>query len=121
MSSAKNSNVTPQDVAAKAAEEKLVVPAQAEEPKTGDAQADPKSDGTPELEVIEGGKKSLKERLAELKAKKLHTNKKIVLSVAATIGVATLAFIKYAKRKAEESLVEDESGDDQLKTDDSAA
>lgn len=124
MSNAKNSNVTPADVAAKAAEEKLVttVPAQAEgeqtveEPKTGEQE--------PKLTVVEGGKKSLKERLAEV-AKTAKDNRKVLVGVGATIGAAALLFVKYAKRKAEEALVEaaesDEVADDQPATDESAA
>lgn len=128
MSNAKNSNVTPADVAAKAAEEKLVttVPAQAEGEQDGPQVTDKKSDQTeaPELTVVEGGKKSLKERLAEV-AKTAKDNRKVLVGVGATIGAATLLFVKYAKRKAEEALVEaaesDEVADDQPTTDESAA
>lgn len=123
--SAKNTNVTPADVAAKAAEEKLVVPAQAEGEQDGPQVTDEKSDQTeaPELTVVVGGKKSLKERLAEV-TQKAKDNRKILVGVGATVGAATLLFVKYAKRKAEEALVEivDEATDeDQPATDESAA
>lgn len=106
-------NVTPADVAAKAAEEKLVtVPAQAEGEK---------SEETPDLTVLEGGKKSLKERLASV-GEKLKANKNALVALGAVAAVATVAVVKYVKQRAEETvleLVEDEDVADG--TDESAA
>lgn len=110
MSNAKNASVTPADVVAKATEEKLVVPAQAEGEKTDATPESTEEQNTGEAEkltVVDGGKKSLKERLAAV-TEKLKENKKAVLAVGAAASVAALAFAKYAKKKAEEALVVDE-------------
>jgi coenzyme F420-reducing hydrogenase gamma subunit len=125
MSNAKNTNVTPADVVAKATEEKLIttVPAQAEEVDVDARTCESQVDESPELTVIEGGKKSLKERLAVV-TEKLKENKKVLITVGAAAGVAALAFAKYAKKKAEEALaVEplDEAEGPVIGVDDSAA
>lgn len=122
---------TAADLVEQAVEEKLVVPAQAEgEAKdveeTTAADTETNENG-PELKVIEGGKKSLKERLAGV-TEKLKKNQKALIAVGAAASVAALAFAKYAKKKAEEALVEEqvepepfEDTSDATETDESAA
>lgn len=108
MGNAKNSNVTPADVAAKAAEEKLVVPAQADPEET--TAGEKTAEETPELTVIEGGKKDLKTRVNDKfvgLAGLLGRHKKTLIAVGAAASVAAVAFAKYAKNKAEEALDEE--------------
>lgn len=108
--SAKNStNVTPADVAAKAAEEKLVVPAQAEGEKVEpqevvEKNTDGNTDETPE-------KKSVKDRLAGL-TEKLKQNKKTLIGVAAVAGAATFTLVKYVKSQATEVVELDGDSDE---------
>lgn len=107
--SSNQKNVTPADVAAKAAEEKLVtvVPAQAE--KAEKATEEPVAETeAPELKIVKGetvDKKTLKERVGEL-AKKAKGNKNVLIAAGTVATVSVLAFMKYAKKKAEEALVE---------------
>lgn len=108
MTSSKNTNVTPADVAAKAAEEKLVttVPAQgnSDEAKTGDQEGNITTGETNQ-------KSAFAQRLSSL-TEKLKANKKVVIAVGAAVGVSTLAFVKYAKAKAELTTVEELSDDE---------
>ncbi|QEQ93827.1 hypothetical protein SEA_CHERRYBLOSSOM_48 [Streptomyces phage CherryBlossom] len=110
MSNNKNAKVTAESVAAQAAEENLVVPtvpAQNEKVVTGEAIEETAE--TPELEVVEGGKKSFKERLVGV-TEKLKENKKVVAGVAVSVALAAVAFAKFAaKQAAEETLSEDEA------------
>ncbi|QEQ93542.1 hypothetical protein SEA_GIRLPOWER_43 [Streptomyces phage GirlPower] len=106
MSNNKNAKVTAESVAAQAAEENLVVPSvpaqneKASEPKVVDVVEETGEDV--ELEVIEGGKKSLKERLVGV-TEKLKENKKVVAGVAVSVALAAVAFAKFAaKQTAEE-------------------
>jgi NAD-dependent SIR2 family protein deacetylase len=97
---------------------KKTVPAQ-----TKDEKATPLEGQKPELTVIEGEKKTLKERLASV-SEKLKENKKAVIAVGAAVGVAALAFVKYAKKQAEEALVEvtdEPTGDDTTEQADESA
>ena len=93
---------TVETVVAKAKEEKLVtVPAQdgPQEPLTGEKVAEETSEV--KLEVIEGGKKSLKERLAFAK-KKVQNHHKVVAAVtSAVITVGIIALAKQLKKQAE--------------------
>lgn len=105
-----NTKVTAESVAAQAAEEKLVVPTQqAEEVKIVTDEVVEETIKDPELEVIEGGKKSLKERLTSV-TEKLKENKKVVAGVAVSVALAAVAFAKFAAKQAvEETLNEDEA------------
>lgn len=105
--------VTAEDVVAEAAEKKLItVPAQSEdasEPKVVTGKVVEEGETGPDLELIEGGKVTLKERLASI-TEKLKQNKKVVAGVAVTVGLATVAFVKFAAKQAvEEALDEDEA------------
>ncbi len=105
MANTQKSSVTPADVAAKAAEEKLVVPQQGE--KVTEEKVEVTTE-EPALTVIEGGKKSLKERAKAL-AEKVEKNKKAVIAVgiaAAAAGVAVAKII--AKRSLEKELAQTE-------------
>lgn len=85
------------------------VPPQSEgEKSSGDA----KSDESPDLTVIDGGKKSIKERATELSAK-IKANKKALTATIAVVGAATVIVIKYATKKAQLTLVETVNEDDQ--------
>jgi coenzyme F420-reducing hydrogenase gamma subunit len=104
MSSKNSAKTTAADLVDQAVEEKLVVPAQAEgEAKVEETGNAAETTETPELKVIEGGKKSLKERLSEVTGH-LKKNQKALIAVGAAASVAALAFAKYAKKKAEETL-----------------
>jgi hypothetical protein len=106
MSNNKNTKVTAESVAAQAAEENLVVPAQSE--KASELEVIEETTEAPELEVIEGGKKSFKERLVSV-TEKLKENKKVVAGVAVSVALAAVAFAKFAAKQAdEETLSEDE-------------
>lgn len=98
---AKNNNVTVETVAAKAAEEKLVVPPQAEGEK--DAVTDEvTAEQDVKLEALEGGKKSLKDRVTALKAK-CGEHQKALLALAAASAVTSVVLLKYfAKMNAQE-------------------
>lgn len=106
-----NSKITPADVAAKAVEENLVTTV----PSQNDGEKKVATEETPELTVVEGEKKTFKERVAELR-EKLKENKKAVIAVGAAAGIAGIAFVKYAKKRAEEQLemvVSEEDADDE--------
>ncbi|QAY17167.1 hypothetical protein SEA_MADAMATO_49 [Streptomyces phage Madamato] len=110
---AKNNKTTAESVVAQAAEEKLVtptVPAQSEnasEPKVVTGEVVEETTETPELEVVEGGKKSLKERLESV-TEKLKENKKVVAGVVVTVGLAAVAFAKFAAKQAVEAPVDED-------------
>lgn len=110
--------VTPADVVAKAEEEKLVVPAQKVVEITDEGvtvveeQDDPKCDQSePKLTLIEGGKRTLKNKLGGVIAK-AGQHKKALLGTIAVVGTVTLVAVKYAKNKAEEVL--DESAAEEI-------
>jgi len=105
MSNNKNVKVTAESVAAQAAEEKLVVPAQSEK-KALETQSVEETPEAPELEVVEGGKKSFKERLVGV-TEKLKENKKVVAGVAVSVALAAVAFAKFAAKQAVEETEED--------------
>lgn len=110
MANNSKSTVTPADVAAQAAEEKIVVPSQGEK-VTEETVVEEKIEVTeePELTVIEGGKKTLKERLTAL-AKKVEENKKTVVAVGIAAAAATVAVAKVvAKRSLEKELTKAET------------
>lgn len=115
MANNSKSNVTAADVAAQAAEENLVVPTQAEGEKTAKQQepvVEAAKDGEePTLTVIEGGKKSLKERLTAV-AKKVEENKKAFVAVGIAAAAASVAIAKVvAKRSLEKELAQAENED----------
>jgi len=103
MANNSKTNATPADVAAKAAEEKLVVPAQGEK-TTQETVVEEKVETTeePTLTVIDGGKKSLKDRLTAL-AKKVEENKKTVIAVGLAVAAATVAVAKVAAKRSLEN------------------
>lgn len=111
---ANNSKVTPADVAAQAAEEKLIVPAQGEK-VTEETVVEEQVEVTteePALTVIEGGKKSLKERAKAL-AEKVEKNKKAFIAVGIAAAAATVAVAKVvAKRSLEKELAQAEERDE---------
>ena len=117
----KASNVTPETVAAQAAEENLVektVPVQGEGKKTGEKvhviTDVEEQGGEPELTVIEGGKKSLKDRVTAV-AEKVKANQKTFIAVGIAAAAATVAVAKVvAKRSLEKELAkaEDENRDE---------
>jgi hypothetical protein len=111
--------VTPADVAAKAAEEKLVVPAQgdqsaveitAEGVTAVDEQANTDKDAPETLTLLEGGKKSLKERATKLVAK-AKERKKALIGTVAVVGVAAYAGVKILAKKAAEEAQEETTVD----------
>lgn len=108
MSNNKNTKVTAESVAAQAAEENLVVPSvpaqneKVSEPKVVTSEVVEEATETPELEVIEGGKKSFKERLVGV-TEKLKENKKVVAGVAVSVALAAVAFAKFAAKQAVEA------------------
>lgn len=109
MANNSKTNVTPADVAAQAAEEKLVVPAQGEK-VTEETVVEEKVEVAeePALTVIEGGKKSLKERMTAL-AEKVEKNKKAFIAVGIAAAAATVAVAKVvAKRSLEKELAQAE-------------
>jgi len=114
MANNSKTNVTPADVAAQAAEEKLVVPAQGEK-VAEETVVEEKVEVTteePELTVIEGGKKSLKDRVTAL-AKKVEKNKKAFIAVGIAAAAATVAVAKVvAKRSVEKELAQAETPDE---------
>lgn len=118
---AKNTNATPADVAAKAAEsngnaDKLIAEAKLVEnakkttvPAQGSSE-DAKT-GEPELTVIEGGKKSLKDQLVGV-VEKVKAHKRAVITAGVLVGTAALAFAKYsAKKAAEEVIIKSDESD----------
>jgi hypothetical protein len=106
----KNTNaVTPADVAAMAEEKNATVPAQATPEVTTDSE-------TPDLTVIDGGKKSLKERLSSL-AVKVKANKNAFIAVGAVAAVAAVAVVKFVKQQAEEVILESVGSDDEVAED----
>lgn len=121
MANNSKTNVTPADVAAQAAEEKLVektVPTQPQGEKTEvtvEAKAvspEAEKDDKPELTVLDGGKKSLKERVKAL-AEKVEKNKKTVIAVGIAAAAATVAVAKVvAKRSVEKELAQAKAKDE---------
>lgn len=107
----KSQNITPADLAAKAAAEGVVIPTQPDEKAPAEVGTE---NDTPQVVAgeTEETKKSLKERLGSV-TDKLKANKKNLALVGAAAAVATVAFLKYAKKKAEEALVEDMPADDE--------
>lgn len=102
MSNNKNAKVTAESVAAQAAEENLVVPTvPAQNEKASEAQVVEGTTEAPELEVVEGGKKSFKERLVGV-TEKLKENKKVVAGVTVSVALAAVAFAKFAAKQAVE-------------------
>lgn len=101
--------VTAESVVAQAVEEKLVVPSQPEGEKADTVEDVPTAEEKPELEVIEGGKKTLKERVT-LVTDKLKENKKVLMAVGAGAGTAlvvgVISFAKFAAKKAAETVEE---------------
>ncbi|QAY16259.1 hypothetical protein SEA_ICEWARRIOR_47 [Streptomyces phage IceWarrior] len=110
MSNNKNAaKVTAESVAAQAAEENLVVPTQKNENSDKPVEVVEETTEVVELEVVEGDKKSFKERLVGV-TEKLKENKKVVAGVAVSVALAAVAFAKFsAKQAAEETLSEDEA------------
>lgn len=103
MANTEKKTATVNDVVAEATKDKLVaesVPAQKKE--TVEEKVEVKveeSTEDPKLTVIEGGKKSLKDRLADL-GKKAKENKNIVIAVGATIVATSIAVAKVSAKKA---------------------
>lgn len=123
--------VTPADVVAKAAEENLVsVPAQAEGEKkvvepTDVQKADDSGDdqSEPKLTLIEGGKRTLKNKLSGVVSKAAQ-HKKALLVTVGLVGAVTYAVVKNAKKAAAEVLDENTTElteDETPVTDESAA
>lgn len=114
MANNSKTNVTAADVVAQAAEENLVektVPTQDKGEKTEvtvNAKAvspETEKDDKPELTVLDGGKKSFKERMTAL-AKKVEENKKVFVAVGIAAAAATVAVAKVvAKRSLEKEAV----------------
>lgn len=110
MSNNKNTT-TPADVAAKAAEEKLVVPAQTT--KVEITEEGVTTIEEPKLKVVssedaEGNeKKSPKERVQGLVAK-AKERKKLLIGLGVTAGVMVYSFAKYAKKQVEAQVAEEQ-------------
>lgn len=101
MSNNKNAaKVTAESVAAQAAEENLVVPTQKNE--NSDKPVEVVEETTETTEVVEGDKKSFKERLVGV-TEKLKENKKVVAGVAVSVALAAVAFAKFAAKQAVEA------------------
>jgi len=113
MSNAKK--VTPADVAAQAADEKLVVPAQGAESSVEitpegvgpvDEQNNADKDASETLTLLEGGKKSLKERFTKVSAK-AKEHKKALIGTVAVVGAAAFVAVKALKKQVlEETTIE---------------
>lgn len=112
MSNNSKNTVTPADVAAKAVEDKLVTETVPAQPK-GDQETVVVEEQV-ELTIVEGEKKTFKERLAVV-TEKLKENKKALIAVGATAGVAAIAFLQYAKNKAAE-VIEENSTEESVET-----
>lgn len=101
----KNTPATVEDVVAKAAEEKLVTVPQQETRTPEEVAADAVD------EIFENGKdnkKSLKDRVADAKAK-LSEHRKLVVAVGIAVVVASVsAYKQAAKKKAESEMLEEE-------------
>lgn len=101
--------ITPADVVAKAEEEKLVVPAQKNVEITDEGvtvvEEQDGDQSEPKLTLIEGGKRTLKNKLGGV-ITKAGQHKKALLGTIAVVGTITLVAVKYAKNKAEEILDE---------------
>lgn len=103
MSNNKNAaKVTAESVAAQAAEENLVVPTQKNENSDKPVEVVEETTEVVELEVVEGDKKSFKERLVGV-TEKLKENKKVVAGVAVSVALAAVAFAKFAAKQAVEA------------------
>lgn len=123
----KNQNITPADLAAKAAAEGVVIPTQPDEKVPAEVTEEQNTDAKVVNEDGESTKKSLKDRLGSVTAK-LKANKKNLALVGAAAAVATVAFLKYAKKKVEDEILEvvevepiDEAEGPVIGRDDSAA
>lgn len=112
--------VTAESLVAQAAEEKLVtptVPAQdkGEETTVSVDESIQGEDSTPDLQVIEGGKKSFKERAAAFRDKLKNDKKAQAVAIGVlTVGLATVAYVKFVAQKATEviEIVEDDELDE---------
>ncbi|QEQ93741.1 hypothetical protein SEA_JAYLOCIRAPTOR_48 [Streptomyces phage Jaylociraptor] len=108
MSNNKNAaKVTAESVAAQAAEENLVVPTQKNENSDKPVEVVKETTEVVELEVVEGDKKSFKERLVGV-TEKLKENKKVVAGVAVSVALAAVAFAKFAAKQTTEETEETE-------------
>ncbi|AOZ64913.1 hypothetical protein SEA_MAYA_48 [Streptomyces phage Maya] len=108
MSNNKNAaKVTAESVAAQAAEENLVVPTQKNENSDKPVEVVEETTEVVELEVVEGDKKSFKERLVGV-TEKLKENKKVVAGVAVSVALAAVAFAKFAAKQTTEETEETE-------------
>lgn len=98
---ASKNNATPESAAAQAAEEKVVVPPQqsVEITKEGVTLVEEKT-GSAEPTTDEGDKKSFKDRLVET-AKAMKSNKKLLVMLGASAGVAALSYRRYLQKLAE--------------------
>jgi hypothetical protein len=108
---------TPADVAAKAVEENLVtnMPEQNNGVKKNpDTVTEEQT--APKLTVVEGGKKSLKERLNDL-VNLARTNKATVGGFVLGAGVGALGYARFVANKAIQMSVEDEEALRQAKAD----
>lgn len=114
--------VTAESLVAQAAEEKLVtptVPAQdkGEETTVSVDESIQGEDSTPDLQVIEGGKKSFKERAAAFRDKLKNDKKAQAVAIGVlTVGLATVAYVKFVAQKATEVI--EIAEDDELDEDD---
>lgn len=114
--------VTAESLVAQAAEEKLVtptVPAQDKGEETtvsvDESIQGEDTDSTPDLQVIEGGKKSFKERAAAFRDKLKNDKKAQAVAIGVlTVGLATVAYVKFVAQKATEviEIVEDDELDE---------
>jgi cob(I)alamin adenosyltransferase len=114
MANNSKNNVTAADVVAEASKDRLIaeaVPAQGEK-KTVTEEVKVTVEETtedPKLTIIEGGKKSLKERAKAL-AEKVEKNKKAFIAVGIAAAAATVAVAKVvAKRSLEKELAQAEN------------
>lgn len=110
MSSAKN-NAASADAVEKVLAESGLNPQATSKKATVPAQADgEKSENTDDVQTEDEPTpaKSLKSRLTSVTAK-LKKNKKTFIAVSAIAAAATVTFVKYAKKQAEEVLVEVET------------
>jgi hypothetical protein len=97
-------NITADDVVAEAKNQGLIndatIPAQGNESGHNED-----SNEQPELTVIEGGKKTLKDRLKST-IKTVKDNKKPILITLGVIGAVTFTAVKFAAKTVVEEIVE---------------
>jgi hypothetical protein len=118
-------NITAEALVAQAAEQKLVTPTvppqdKGEEPKVSIdefIQEDSKDDQSEpaDLTLIKGDKKTLKERAAAFRNKLKNDKKAQAVAVGVlTVGLATVAYVKFVAQKATEviEIVEDDELDE---------